>query len=62
VLEIVGKRKLGGFRESGGVFFGRNFGGEVGVGHERKLADDQRNARKSFDFYFLFFEFFLDKP
>ena len=46
VRVVVRERKLGGFRESGGVFFGGNFGGVVGVGHGRKLVDFETIARK----------------
>ena len=46
VRVLVRDRKLGGFREGRGIFFGRNFGGEVGWSHGIKLVDFERSARK----------------
>lgn len=43
---VVRERKLGGFREGCGIFFGRNFGGKVGWSHGIKLVDFEKSARK----------------
>jgi hypothetical protein len=63
VRVVVRERKLGGFRESGGVFFGRNFEGEVGVGHAQRVMQKLIYRKIFFHLLVIFFLIiFLDKP
>jgi hypothetical protein len=58
VFKIIREREFGGFREGRGIFFGADFGGIVGVGHERKIAEGSDNATKKVFFIYFFMCFF----